>query len=117
LDADQQEIVSVFCSLLGRIIENKEAEEELRNALASEKELGELKSRFIATISHEFRTPMAVIQSSAELLKDYRDRMDEEKKRSQLDKNEAHIEDMTTLLTNVLTISRSDTVGLSVNPL
>jgi signal transduction histidine kinase len=116
LDTVQQEIVSVFCSLLGRIIENKEGEEDLRKALASEKELGELKSRFIATISHEFRTPMAVIQSSAELLKYYSDRMDEAKKRSQLDKIEAHIEVMTALLTNVLTISRSDTVGLTVTP-
>lgn len=117
LDAVQQEIVSVFCSLLGRIIENKEGEEDLRKALASEKELGDLKSRFIATISHEFRTPMAVIQSSAELLKYYSDRMDEANKHRQLDKIEDHIEIMTTLLTNVLTISRADTVGLPLSPL
>ncbi|MBZ0289550.1 MAG: HAMP domain-containing histidine kinase [Anaerolineae bacterium] len=116
LDPVQQEIVSVFCSLLGRIIETKETEEDLRSALASEKELGELKSRFISTISHEFRTPLAVIQSSAELLKHYSDRMDEEKKRSHLDKIEDHIQEMTNLLTNVLTISRSETVGLRYNP-
>jgi signal transduction histidine kinase len=116
LDPVQQEIVSVFCSLLGRIIENKEAEEDLRKALASEKELGELKSRFLSTISHEFRTPLSVIQSSAELLKHYSDRMDEERKRAHLDKIEDHIQDMTELLTNALTISRSEKVGLPYNP-
>lgn len=44
------------------------AEIELKNALEKEKQLGELKSRFVNMASHEFRTPLAGIRSSAELI-------------------------------------------------
>ena len=47
-------------------------EEELQHALASEKELSELKSRFVSMASHEFRTPLSTILSSAALLNRYR---------------------------------------------
>ena len=46
----------------------KESNKHLEISLAREKELGELKSSFIAVASHQFRTPLAVIQSNAELL-------------------------------------------------
>ncbi|MCG9879424.1 MAG: PAS domain S-box protein [Bacteroidia bacterium] len=50
------------------ITKRKLAEEELRQALAKEKQLGDLKSRFVGMASHEFRTPLAGIRSSAELI-------------------------------------------------
>ncbi len=48
---------------------NKLAEIELMNALQKEKELGELKSRFVSMASHEFRTPLSTIRVGAELIK------------------------------------------------
>jgi PAS domain S-box-containing protein len=45
------------------------AEEELNKALQKEKELNELKTRFVSMASHEFRTPLATIKSSSELIK------------------------------------------------
>jgi len=48
---------------------NKLAEIELTNALQKEKELGELKSRFVSMASHEFRTPLSTIRVGAELIK------------------------------------------------
>src|SRR4028119_1533700 len=53
------------------ISERKLVEAELLNALAKEKELSELKTRFVSMVSHEFRTPLSTIISSADLLEYY----------------------------------------------
>lgn len=57
-------------------------DEQLKATLARERELGELKSRLVALASHEFRTPLAAILSSAELLEHYGDKIDPDEKRS-----------------------------------
>ena len=53
------------------VTQRKQAEAELLRTLAREKELGQLRSNFVSMVSHEFRTPLGIIQSSAEILKDY----------------------------------------------
>ena len=57
---------------IGVIIKNisklKRAEEDLREALKKERDLGELKSRFVSMASHEFRTPLSTVLSSAYLI-------------------------------------------------
>ncbi|MEO8612443.1 MAG: ATP-binding protein [Chloroflexota bacterium] len=112
VDEIQQDIAAVFCSLLAKIVERKRAEENISRALKQETELGELKSRIIATISHEFRTPLAVIQSSAQLLKYYDIHLDDEKRQMHLDKIEQQVNQAARLIEDVLTISRAETVGL-----
>lgn len=51
-----------------RTTELKNAQKQLAKSLEKEKELGELKSRFVATASHQFRTPLTIIQSSMSIL-------------------------------------------------
>src|SRR4028118_2174643 len=62
------------------ITERQRLEEELRHALAKEKELSDLKSNIISVVSHEYRTPLATILSSAELLEHYSQQWPEEKR-------------------------------------
>ncbi len=62
----------------------KQAELRLRHALDKEKELNALKTSFVSIVSHEFRTPLAVILSSTELLTEYSDRMDPNRRQEKL---------------------------------
>ncbi|HSH90260.1 MAG TPA: PAS domain S-box protein [Ramlibacter sp.] len=68
-------------NFLTDVTERRQVEQDMMSALARERELSELKSRFVAVASHEFRTPLAAILSSIELLDDYGARLpDEERK-------------------------------------
>jgi PAS domain S-box-containing protein len=53
------------------VTERKRAELELLRTLARERQLGQLRSHIVSMVSHEFRTPLGIIQSSAEILEDY----------------------------------------------
>ncbi|MCC7490688.1 MAG: PAS domain S-box protein, partial [Gammaproteobacteria bacterium] len=67
------------------ITARKQAEQDIRTALEQQKELNQLKSRFVSMTSHEFRTPLAAILSSAELLKYYSERLPAEEKADLVD--------------------------------
>ncbi len=87
------------------ITETKQAENTLRQALQAEKELNELKSRFISMASHEFRTPLATVLSGAELLLRYRSRMDEERVSEKLTTITEQVKYLTAIIGDVLDLS------------
>lgn len=86
------------------ITERLEMEAELREqqrqnvALQKEAELSHLKDQMMVRISHEFRTPLAVIVTSVDVLQNYGDKLSEEKRLSKLQR----ITQQTTRLTNML---------------
>jgi signal transduction histidine kinase len=92
------------------------AEVEVYKALAKEKELSELKSHFISTTSHEFRTPLATILSSADMLELYGHKWDEFKKLEHLHRIQTAAEHMTQLLDNVLLVSKVEAGKLQIRP-
>ncbi|WP_190470878.1 PAS domain S-box protein [Aerosakkonema funiforme] len=98
------------------ITERKRAETEIFYALAKEKELNELKSRFVSMTSHEFRTPLTTIQSAAELLEYYGHKWTEEERLEQLHFIQSAVKQMTNLLNDVLVIGRAEAGGLNFNP-
>ena len=95
-------------AIVRNITDRKRADTEIRNALEKEKELGELKSRFVTMTSHEFRTPLTTILSSAELLEDYGSRWSEEKKLHHLRRIVLTVKHMTQLLNDVLLIGKAE---------
>ena len=90
------------------ITEHKRVEAEIRRTLEKEKELSELKSRFVTMTSHEFRTPLTTILSSAELLESYGHKWPEEKKLVHLQRIQTAVNHMTNLLNNVLLIGKAE---------
>ena len=66
------------------ITQRKQAEAELLRTLAREKELGQLRSNFVSMVSHEFRTPLGIIQSSAEILEDYLESLETNERKEHL---------------------------------
>lgn len=79
---------------------------QIEKALANEMELNKLKTKFIAMVSHEFRTPLTIIQSATFLLEKSYERNDEEKFFKNLDKISKSIDTMTALMENVLNIGK-----------
>lgn len=78
--------------------ERKRAEEEARRSLEKERELNELKTKFVSIASHEFRTPLSTVLSSASLISQYNERGDKEK----LDKHVQRIKSSVNHLTGIL---------------
>lgn len=101
----------VICSFRD-ISERKQLEENLRQTLAKERELSELKSRFTSMVSHEFRTPLAVIQASTDTLKHYMARLSEEKKTEYLDKIQGQIKRLVNMMDDVLALGKAQAVGI-----
>ncbi len=62
------------------LVERDQTKKELKKALEKEKELGELKSQFVSMASHQFRTPLTVIQSNIELFQMLASKIDSELK-------------------------------------
>ncbi|MHB8749535.1 MAG: sensor histidine kinase [Aggregatilineales bacterium] len=105
----------LVCSLRD-ISARKRAEEELRRAFEQEKELSELKDRFTAMVSHEYRTPLTVIRMSSGLLEDFPERFSPEKKLKLLRDITAQVNYMVELLDDVLTISKTSAGKIEFNP-
>jgi signal transduction histidine kinase len=88
----------------------------LRKERERERELVEMKSRFVSMASHEFRTPLSIILSSAELLEEYSPSWPDAKRREHFARIKASVGGMIEMLDAVLTISKADAGAASVSP-
>ena len=91
-------------------------EEELRHALTRERGLSELKSRFVAMASHEFRTPLATILSSAELIEDHGARLPAAERSEVIGLIKGAVRRMNDMVEQVLLIGRAEAGALSFAP-
>jgi PAS domain S-box-containing protein len=98
------------------ITDRKQAEVEIRKALDKERELSELKSRFVSTASHEFRTPLSTILSSADLLEFYAGGWTPEKQIEHIQRIQNAALNMNNLLNDILIIERAEAKKLNFEP-
>ena len=105
-----------IASVIRDITHIKQAEQDILNALEKEKELGDLRSRFISMASHEFRTPLSIISSSTGIMENYYQRLSEEKKQQHFKRIQSSIKHMTELLDDVLTMSKAEAEKIAFNP-
>jgi PAS domain S-box-containing protein len=98
------------------ITPRKLLEEQLRKAIEKEKELNELKSRFVSTASHEFRTPLASILMVSETLIAYQHKMDAPQIATRLTKIKDHVLHLTNIVSDVLQLSRIQEGKIGFNP-
>src|SRR5690606_13308180 len=80
----------------------------LLKALENERELGELKSRFVTIASHEFRTPLSTILSSLFLLENYGDYEYDQAKTTHISRIKRAVNNMTSILNDFLSLSKME---------
>jgi PAS domain S-box-containing protein len=90
--------------------------QSLEIELQKEREITMLKERFTSMVTHEFRTPLSVIVSTIDILKNYLDRLSKDNIARKLDIVTSEANRMTTLLDDVLTLSRASAGRLRVTP-
>jgi PAS domain S-box-containing protein len=113
---DAQGQVYRLAGIAEDITSRKQVEEELYKTLQKERELRELKSRFVSMTSHEFRTPLTTIQSSADLLERYRQRFSEEKQLTHLYRIQTAVERMIQMLNDILILGQAEAGKLEFHP-
>ncbi len=103
---DDDGTISRIAVFTRNISDLKKIEGELRDALKKERELGELKTRFVAMASHEFRTPLSTILSSASLSAQYTQTEQQDKREKHYQKIKSSVTTLTGILNDFLSLSR-----------
>lgn len=98
------------------IHELERTKKDLHKALDKEKELHELKTRFVSMASHEFRTPLTTMMSSLSLVTKYGEQNDKEKQVRHVSKIKTAINHLTDILNDFLSVSRLEEGRTDINP-
>ena len=94
----------------------KKAEQDMRFALEKERELNEMKSRFVSMASHEFRTPLATILSSTNLLARYVEGPQQERMDKHIGRIKSNIKNLTDILNDFLSLEKVQSGKIHVEP-
>lgn len=90
--------------------------DQWQSAFQAEHEQRQLKSKLVAMFSHDFRNPLASIRSSVSLLRDYSDRMNEERRLTHFNRIDASINQLLQMLDDMLFVSQMETGQLEFKP-
>lgn len=98
------------------VFELEKSRTEISEALAKEKELNDLKSRFVTMASHEFRTPLSTILSSTSLIEKYNTPDTEDKKLKHIERIKSSVIHLTAILSDLLSLAKLEEGVLKANP-
>lgn len=96
--------------------ELEKSQQDLHDALNKEKELNEIKSRFVSTASHEFRTPLSTVLSSAALLSKYVNTEDQDKRERHIRRIKDSVKHLNDLLEDLLSLGKLEEGKLQAKP-
>ncbi|HYM93926.1 MAG TPA: PAS domain-containing sensor histidine kinase, partial [Chitinophagaceae bacterium] len=94
----------------------EESQKELSEALDKERELNEIKSRFVSMASHEFRTPLSTVLSSASLLSKYTITEDQDKRNRHIEKIKSSVKHLNDILEDFLSLGKLDEGKVEASP-
>jgi PAS domain S-box-containing protein len=98
-----------------QIAERKKAEEDTKKALDRERELNELKTKFVSIASHEFRTPLSSVLSSASLIGQYAKKGDLDKIDKHVQRIKSSVNHLTAILNDFLSLGRLEEGRVEIN--
>ncbi len=110
---DSRGDITSYLAIAIDISEKKKAEEELRATLKKEMELNELKSRFVSMASHEFRTPLSSVLSSAYLLSKYTTTDDQPQRDKHIQRIVSSVTSLTDILNDFLSVGKIEEGNIS----
>ena len=93
----------------------EKSKEELNEVLANEKELGELKSRFVTMASHEFRTPLSTIFTSLSLIGKYTTTGEQDKRERHIVRSKEAVNNMKNMLEDFLSLGKLEEGKIEVH--
>ena len=116
LNDELEEKVEIRTNQLQQTLQQlQESKDELTKALSKEKELSDLKSRFVSMASHEFRTPLSTILSSASLLAKYTETAQQEKRGKSIQRIKSSVTNLTDLLNEFLSLGKIEDGKISTH--
>lgn len=105
-----------YLVIIRNITIRKEAEIALQHMLQKEGELSRIKTHFISTVSHEFRTPLSAISSNLEMLEMYDKKWTDEKKSIAFSRIQESLSQLISLLDSLSIVAKDQTGKFRLNP-
>lgn len=117
LNVDLEKKVDERTMFLREALRNLEvAQKETQEALEKEKQLNEIKSRFMSIASHEFRTPLSTVLSSASLLSKYVTEEDQPRRSRHIEKIKNAVRSLNAILDDFLSLEKIEEGKITTNP-
>lgn len=110
-----EDLYIIVHKLKEEIRERELAEQKIRKLYEEQKELSDLKNRFVSMVSHEFRTPLTLIKSSVQMVRKFRDKLTSKEQEDYLERIVFSVDNLTDLIENVIFIGKNDAKKLIVN--